>query len=75
MSTSTLVSPAVPGRSWTTALRIALAAVMIVLLTALAFAVGRATVGTRTRLVTPAPVSIPGAGAFGSPDCPQRNVC
>lgn len=75
MSTSTLASPAVPGRSWTTTLRIALAAVMIVLLTALAFAVGRATVGTHTRVVTPAPVVIPGAGAFGSPDCPHRNIC
>jgi len=75
MSTSTVASPAVPGRSWTATLRIAVAAVIVVLLTALAFAAGRATVSTHTRPVTPAPVVIPGAGAFGSPACPHTNLC
>ena len=42
MSTSTVVSPAVPGRPWTATLRVAVAAVIVVLLTALAFAAGRA---------------------------------
>jgi hypothetical protein len=75
MSTSTLASPALAGRSWTTALRIAVAAVAIVLLTALAFAVGRSTVSThRAPQVVPAQVST-GGQAADPRICPLGHAC
>jgi hypothetical protein len=77
MNATALAAPVAGERSWTDTLRIALIGFGIVVMIAVAFAVGRVTVGTSKArpVIAPAPVSAPAPGLTSEPACHVARPC
>jgi hypothetical protein len=77
MNATALAVPTAAGRSWTDTLRIALIGLGIVVTIAIAFAVGRVTVGTSKArpVIAPAPLTAPAPDLSSATACHVARPC